>query len=96
MHQTTYGLFSTYHVFNKINFDYLTTYYQVLLDQEMEQTLMLLTLDILSYNLLGLNRKIPSRSLSRDTLGKYSGPIYGNVNRLLSYIYIEKSRHIVL
>ena len=57
---------SMYYVFNKILFDYVKVYNQILLKSEMEQALMLLTSDIPSYFLPGLNMKIPEKPLRKE------------------------------
>ena len=41
-----HSLFLVYYMFNKILLDYMKAYHQILQEQDMEQTLMLLTLDI--------------------------------------------------
>ena len=52
------GLFGMYYVFNKITFDYLKPYHQISLEPDMEQFLKLLSSDIPSIYLPGLNIKI--------------------------------------
>ena len=61
----TDGLFSAYYVINKTLFAHLKTYHQISSHLEMEQVVSLFTSDIPSYNLTGLNVKIPDRPLSR-------------------------------
>ena len=70
------GLFSTYNVFNKILLDHLGAYHWISPQSEMEQVLILLTLDIPSYDLLGLNIRILDKPLSRRTLDENTGSIY--------------------
>ena len=53
--------FSTYYVFNKILFDYLKEYHQILTKPEMEQAMVLLILDISAYDLSGLNNILPEK-----------------------------------
>ena len=49
------GLYSTYYVFDKILFQYLKAFDQILPKLENEQALMFVIPDILSYDLPGLN-----------------------------------------
>ena len=64
-------LFSTYFVFSKTLFDYSRSFHQISHDLELEQTLMLLTSDISSFDLPGLNVNIFDRPFSRHI------PIHG-------------------
>ena len=65
---------------------FLKVYYHISPEPEMEQALMLMTSNIPSYNLPGLNVKIPDKSLSRRKLEKDTGPIYCKPEQTLTYM----------
>ena len=79
------GLFSIYYVFNEVLFDYLKAYYNVSQEPGMDQTLMLLTLNIPLYSLPGLNVRMPDKPLTIRLLDKDTGPIYGEVKQKLTH-----------
>ena len=72
-------LLSTCYVFDKILFDYLKAYHQIWPKWEMQQGLMPLTQDIPSYDLPGLNVKMPAKSLSKRIQDKESNPFHGEL-----------------
>ena len=78
----TDGLFSTYYVFSKILFDYVKPHLQVLPELEVEQMFPLPILDILSYELAGLNVKMPVKQLSNYILDKDYGPISHGLEKI--------------
>ena len=80
------GLFNSYYVFNKIPFDYLKACNQVSPKLEMEQALMLLTSDIPSYYLSGLNVRFPEKPLYRRILDKEMSQICGELKQTFSYM----------
>ena len=69
----------------RILFDYLKACQQILPEQEMEKTLMLLTSDIPLYDLQYLNVKMSNKPLTRRILDKDMSSIYGELELSLSY-----------
>ena len=78
------GLFIMYFVFNKFLFDCLKAYHQISSIPDMEQGLRLLTCDVPSYDLPGLNVKIPEKPLSRKVLMKDISPINSKLKQTLT------------
>ena len=55
----------------------MKTYHQISPDMDIGKVLMFLTSEIPSYNLSGLNIKIPDKPLNRRILDEDTRPLYG-------------------
>ena len=88
------SLLSTYYVFNQTLLNYFKAYHHIPLGPEVKQILKLLNSYTTSYDLPGLNVKIPDRSLSRCILYKDSEPVWGELKQNL--INTVKPRNNVL
>ena len=80
---TTAFSFSMYYKFNKVLFDYLKAYYHILPEPDVEWTPMLVTSDISSYDLTGLNDKIQDKPLTRRIMHEDMDPIYNELEQTL-------------
>ena len=61
--------------------------YQISHHPEVEQTLMLLTVDILSCEIPGLTIKSQDKPPSRCIQNSDSGPVYGELKQTLTYMF---------
>ena len=83
-------LLSIHYVFYNIHFDHLQGYHQKSSHPHIKHMLILFTLDSQSYDLPGLNFKIPKMPLNKHLLDKDSGPMYGELKQPL--IHLLKSQ----
>ena len=83
--EATDGLY-TYYVFYKIHLYYLKAKHQISHTPEMEKTLMLPTSDIPLYELPSLNVTITEKPQSRQLLDRDSGPLYCELEQILTHI----------
>ena len=68
-------------MFNKSFIDYLKAHYQISPKPEIKEVLLLLNLDIASYNLTGLEVKLSEKSIEQ----KDTAQMYGELKQTLTY-----------
>ena len=69
-------LYMMYFVFKEILFDHMKACHHISPDQNLEKALTFLTSDVPSYDLSGVNFKIPDKPLSRRILDEDTDQIY--------------------